>query len=62
MDSNIFLTAMTAAELDTDLDIGSRVEIVGNPANCKYGVVRWLGRYKERKEPVVGLEMVGCTL
>ena len=57
-DSNLVPTAMTAAELGTELDLGSMVEVVGNPANCKYGVVRWLGRYKERNKPIVGLEMV----
>ena len=53
------MTAVTAAELGTELDIGSRVEVVGNPSNKnKYGVVRWLGRDNERNKSVVGLEMV----
>ena len=61
-DSNSVATAMTAAELGTDLDIGSKVEVVGNLPNCKYGVVRWMGRDNQKNKPIAGLEMVRLSL
>ena len=48
---------LTASDIDTDLDIGSMVEVLGNPPQCQYGVVKWIGYLKDRSKPIVGLEM-----
>lgn len=48
---------LNPSEIDTDLDIGSMVEVLGNPPQCQYGVVKWLGYLKDRSKPIVGLEM-----
>ena len=55
------LSPCSAAELGTDLDIGSMVKVAGIPFNCKHGVVRWLGRDNQRNKPIAGLEMVRST-
>ena len=49
---------LSFSEVNTDLDFGSMVEVVGNPPSCQYGVVKWLGYYEDRSKPIVGLEMV----
>ena len=44
--------------LKTDIDVGHMVEVVGYPPELRYGVVRWIGYYKDINKPIVGLEMV----
>ena len=50
---------LTPEEAKTDLELGSTVEVVGNPENFRYGVVRWIGYFDHKGKPLVGLEMVG---
>ena len=48
-------------QLGTEFDLGSMVEVVDNPPNCRYGVIRWMGFVKDRQtDPLVGLEMVSA--
>lgn len=62
---NVGPTPLNASDLDSDLELGSMVEVLGNPPHCQYGVVKWLGYLKDRSKPIVGLEMeeesTSCT-
>ncbi len=53
------------SEVESDLELGSMVEVMGNPPHCKYGVVKWIGYLRDRSKPIVGLEMeeesTSCT-
>ena len=51
--------SMTPQEANTDLEIGSTVEVEGNKDDFRYGVVRWIGHFGDKRKPLVGLEMVG---
>lgn len=43
-----------------DLEIGAMVEIVNGAPNCRYGVVRWLGRLRQDNNKIyAGVQMVG---
>ncbi len=57
-DESIIPVQMNFTEVNSDLDYGSMVEVIGNPPTCQYGVVKWLGYYKDKNKPIVGLEMV----
>ena len=50
--------------LDTDLEIGSMVEVLSNPP--KYGVIRWIGYCPwvkpDPSKPIAGLEMVNTFI
>ncbi len=41
-----------------DLEIGAMVEIVGGASNCRYGVVKWLGRLRDNIKIYAGVQMV----
>lgn len=53
------LVTLSGAEASkADFELGSIVEVINGPPECRYGVVRWLGH--TRKEPhklIAGLEM-----
>lgn len=43
-----------------DLEIGALVEIVNGAPNCRYGVVKWLGRLRlDNNKIYAGVQMVG---
>lgn len=50
--------SLDPATLKTEIDKGHMVEVVGFPPDLRYGVVRWIGYYKDINKPIVGLEMV----
>ena len=54
--------SLSPHEVQTDLDMGSMVEVLGNPEEFRYGVVRWMGYLRDRNKPMVGLEMVRVAL
>lgn len=54
--------SLTGAEVGSEFELGSVVEVTGNPENCKYGVIRWIGYLKEKSKPIVGLEMVSVLV
>lgn len=52
--------SLSKAELDTDLEIGSMVEVeIGGSVH--YGVMRWIGFLKDRNKPLVGVELVRAS-
>jgi len=54
--------SLTAMELNTDLDIGSMVEVdIPGYATLQYGVIRWMGYFKDRLKPIVGIELVSVS-
>ena len=54
--------ALDPKDLETDLDFGSMVEVMDNPADCQYGVIRWIGYLRDKNKPIAGLEMVSLGL
>ena len=57
------LQPLKPSEINFAFEIGSMVEVKDNPADCRFGVVRWLGYFNDRTKPLAGLEMVSvhCT-
>lgn len=49
---------LVLAEVDSSFELGSLVEVDGNPLNCRYGVLRWIGYLRDKHKPIAGLEMV----
>lgn len=49
-------------DLDTDLEYGSMVEVVGNPPECRYGVIRWVGYLRDKNKPIAGIELVSIQI
>lgn len=56
------LNTREISELSQHFSLGSVVEVIGNPAQCKYGVIRWMGYLQDKNKPIVGLEMVSHVL
>ena len=49
--------ALSKAELETDMEIGTMVEIDISGV-CQYGVIRWIGFLDDRNRPIAGIELV----
>ena len=53
---------LSEQEVDSDLTIGTMVEVSGIIQNvCPYGVIRWIGFLEDRTRPIAGVEMVGSS-
>lgn len=60
-DENLIPKTLSRMELDTDLDIGSMVEVeIGG--NIHYGVMKWLGFLNDKRKPLTGIELVRICL
>lgn len=60
-DENLIPKTLSRMELDTDLDIGSMVEVeIGG--NIHYGVMKWLGFLNDKRKPLAGIELVRFCL
>ena len=53
---------MPITSLQSDLEIGSMVEVLSKNQKPKYGVIRWIGFMPSTNKKVAGLELVsyGC--
>lgn len=48
---------LESSEVDSELEVGSMVEVMGNLPSCQYGVIRWIGYLRDKNKPIAGLEM-----
>ena len=57
LENELVPKSLNAKELNSELDIGSMVEVDISGSLC-YGVIRWIGYLKDKESPIAGIELV----
>lgn len=53
---------MANTHMQSDLELGSMVEVLSKNQNPRYGLIRWLGFVPNSDKKVAGVEFVSCVL
>jgi hypothetical protein len=53
---------MANTHMQSNLELGSMVEVLSKNQNARYGLIRWLGFVSNSDKKIAGLELVSCAL